>query len=410
MSRRRLQREIATGEADYRLVSCAAQHPSRVFPYQAVFNHRSHEALSQLGVDIDVVSPTPFAPPVGPYSEYSDIPKVERIGSYRVHSPRFLYALPKRYFYHVSGNSLAKRTTAYLERNFDVPDVLQACSIYLDGYGLVPYAQRHDVPLFVVAHGDVLLYADQLSGRVRRKVHETLDACEGVLCVSEDFAERAERLTDPEKVSVVPIGANPDRFPVERRDEIRAAFGVAPDEPVVLFCGTFDERKGVPELAEAIRGLDDADARFVGVGHSGDHQSTLADALRESDLPWKLRRGVPDDELRKWFAAADLLVLPSHAEGRPTVIYEAMASETAVLGGDAGGIPEQVVDGETGVLVPPGDPAALRDALADLLADHERLREMGRRGYERLVEQGWTWERHAERVTSIHSEALDHHE
>jgi glycosyltransferase involved in cell wall biosynthesis len=66
------------------------------------------------------------------------------------------------------------------------------------------------------------------------------------------------------------------------------------------------------------------------------------------------------------------------------VVYEAMASETAVLASSVGGIPEQVADGETGVLVPPRD----RAALESLLTDPDRLVRMGEHGLARLVERG----------------------
>lgn len=406
MSNRQGQSTPTTDEAAYQLLASAVHHPTRVHPYRTVFNERSLETLQSKGVRLDVVSPTPFAPPVGPYSEYSELPTVESRRSYRVHHPRFLYLLPKRYFYHVSGDSLSKRLTRYAERNLGEPDVLHACSIYLDGYGLLRYAKRHDVPLFVVAHGDVLLYYDTFSSRVRARIAETLDRCARVLCVSEDFVERVEELTDPSKVELLPIGADPGNFPTGRERQLRAEFGLDDDTTVVLFCGQFTERKGVREIAQAVSRLEGEDVAVVCIGHSGDLEEELARGLARSDARTVLERGATTSELRKWFAVADLLLLPSYAEGRPTVIYEAMASETAVLGSNAGGIPEQVEDGRTGVLLPPGDPEALAGALDELVSDPSRLRRMGRRGHERLVEQGWTWDQHAERLRELHLQEL----
>ena len=75
------------------------------------------------------------------------------------------------------------------------------------------------------------------------------------------------------------------------------------------------------------------------------------DAIKQNlDAVSELIRSVPE---------ADLLVLPSYFEARPTVIYEAMAAGTPVLASNVGGIPEMVVDGETGVLVPPREPASM---------------------------------------------------
>jgi glycosyltransferase involved in cell wall biosynthesis len=83
-----------------------------------------------------------------------------------------------------------------------------------------------------------------------------------------------------------------------------------------------------------------------------------------------------------------------------------MASETAVLATDVGGVPEQVVDGETGRLVPPGDVEALGDALAALTGDPDRLRAMGEAGRARLEARNWTWEGHARRVRELHREVI----
>ena len=115
------------GDAHYRVLGCATEHPSHIYPVRTPFNQRSFDALNATGVDLDVVSPTPFAPPVGPYSEYRRVPRAERWGSYEVHYPRFLYALQKKYFDHVSGDYMQKRVTRYVGETFETPhDIVQA--------------------------------------------------------------------------------------------------------------------------------------------------------------------------------------------------------------------------------------------------------------------------------------------
>ena len=392
----------------YSALASAVNHPDSVERYYGLFNRRILRSLSESGVELDVVSPRPFAPPIGPYSTYASLPTVEEWGSYDVHHPRFWYLLPKRFFYGLAGDSFARRVPPYADRTFDVPDVVHACHIYLDGYGMLPYVREHDVPLFVVAHGTVLNSYDDLPRGVRSNVRETLETATGVLCVSDALAARARDLTDPSKVRTVPLGADPDRFPVERRAEIRREIGVSDDATVVLFVGQFVERKGVADIIDALPRIEDDETVFVFVGSGGELSDDLRAALTEADRPARLVfDGLPPVALRRWFAIADLLLLPSHTEGRPTVIYEAMASETAVLASSVGGIPEQVADADTGVLIEPGDVDALVAALRDLTADRARLREMGRQGRERLRQNGWTWGEHADRVRQIHREAIE---
>lgn len=392
----------------YSVLASAVNHPDALNRYYGVFNRRIIRSLADSGVDVTAVSPRPFAPPIGPYSDFRSLPTVADWGAYTVHHPRFLYLVPKRFFYGLAGDSFARRVPPYLDRTIDVPDVVHACHIYLDGYGMLPYVREHDLPLFVVGHGTILNTYDDLSRGVRRNVRETLAEATGVLCVSDALADRARELTDPETVSTVPLGADPERFPVDARDRIRRELDIDADATVVLFVGRFTEAKGVREILDVLPRIDDPDVEFVFVGHGGDLRDELRETLvRSGRSPRLVFDGLPPVALRRWFAVADLLWLPSHTEGRPTVIYEAMASETAVLASSVGGIPEQVVDGETGVLVEPRDADGLAAALDGLLADRDRVRRMGARGNERLLEQGWTWTEHARRVSRLHREAIE---
>jgi hypothetical protein len=340
---------------------------------------------------------------VGPYSAYASLPGTEDWGPYTVHHPRFWYLLPKRLLYGVSGRSYAKRVPPYLDATFDRPHVVHACHLFPDGYGMLPYVRKHDLPLFVVSHGDLLNSIGEHPPGVAGKIRETLDSAAGVLCVSDALAAKARRLTDPSKVETIPIGADPDNFPVEHRDRLRRELDIDPEAVVVLFVGQFCERKGIDEIASVLAELDVPGTEFVFVGHGGDREPELKRAVSESRYSTRrVYTGLTSLALRRWFAVADLLMLPSHAEGRPTVIYEAMASETAVLATEVGGVPEQVVDGETGRLIPPGDVDALEAALASMTGDREDLRRMGRAGLARLREQNWTWEDHASRLRAVH--------
>lgn len=392
----------------YTAITSAINHPDAINPYHGLFNHRIVRSLSEAGVSIDAVSPRPFAPPVGPYSSYATLPETEDWGTYTVHHPRFWYLLPKRLFYGASGDSYARRIPAYVERTFERPDVVHACHIYPDGYGMLPYVREHDLPLFVVSHGDLLNNFERQPPGVADRIRETLSAAAGVCCVSDALAERARTLTDPSKVTTVPIGADPEEFPVDQRARLREELDIPPEATVVLFVGEFSERKGIPEIAELLSRVRLDDAVFAFVGHGGDLEADLKRAVADSDYPSRyVYTGVTSLALRRWFAVADLLLLPSRAEGRPTVIYEAMASETAVLASDVGGVSEQVVDGETGAVIPPGDVDALADAVTSLVGDPDRLARMGEAGLERLEAQRWTWADHANRVRDLHRAAIE---
>jgi len=391
----------------YRVLGCATEHPNHIFPVRTPFNHRSFDALAATGVDLDVVSPTPFAPPVGPFSEYRHVPKTERWGSYEVHYPRYLYALPKRYFYHRSGDSLRKRVRSYVESTFETPhDVAHACSFYLDGYGLLDYCRAHDIPLVALSHAGDLKNFETFNDGVQARIRETIDYASAVLTVSDELADIARRFAPASKVETLPIGEDPEKYPRDRREAIRAELGVDPDTKLLLYVGRFEKEKGVRELAAALEALDRDDVSVAAVGHGGALRWWFLDRLGELRHPAHAYWELDPIAVRRLQVAADLLVLPSYFEARPTVIYEAMAAETPVLASNVGGIPEMVVDGETGVLVPPYDAAAVTEALDYLLDDPERLRELGAAGLQRLLDQQWTWTRHGERLTEVHRRVM----
>ena len=175
--------------------------------------------------------------------------------------------------------------------------------------------------------------------------------------------------------------------------------------PMLLLVGRLAPVKGQRELVEALARLTAADAHVVLVGKDIEQGGAY-----ERDLQARAAKlGVRDrvvfagyrDDVPGLMAGADVLVLPSHAEGLPLVVLEAMAAARPVVASAVGGTPELVVDGETGILVPPGDVGALATALDALLADPPRARRLGEAG-RRRVERAFTLEAMSGRVLAVY--------
>src|SRR5581483_3819259 len=161
-----------------------------------------------------------------------------------------------------------------------------------------------------------------------------------VTCVSESLTPTAREL-GARDVRVVPVGVNVPETTVE------------PDDPPhVLFVGRLSEEKGVLELLEATRGLP-----LVVVG----------DGPLRGRVP-EARGFVPPAELPGYIDRAAVVVCPSRREGYGVVARQAMAHARPVVATAVGGLAEAIVDGESGILVPPGDTSALRAAIDGLLA------------------------------------------
>ena len=149
----------------------------------------------------------------------------------------------------------------------------------------------------------------------------------------------------------------------------------APDEPPhVLYVGRLSEEKGVRDLAEAAAGLP-----LVVVG-DGPLRAVLPQAVGF----------VPHDELGPYYERASVVVVPSRREGYGVTAREAMAYGRPVVATAVGGLPDAIEDGVTGLLVPPGDPAALRGALEQLLQDEDLRVRLGCAARQRaLRDLGW---------------------
>ncbi|BEP13601.1 glycosyltransferase [Acidothermaceae bacterium B102] len=202
-----------------------------------------------------------------------------------------------------------------------------------------------------------------------------------VACISDYCRSQLMSLVGPEhwsKLHVVHMGVDvAHAAPAEARDR-------AVSSPVrVLFVGRLVPEKGVPLFVSAIeqlvaRGLA-VDAVVVG---DGPMRGQLEGGLAERGLAGAVRfvGAVGQDELPEWYAWADIFCLPSFAEGLPVVLMEALLQGLAVVTTPIAGIPELVVDGRTGVLVPPGRVTPLADAIALLAAEPERRGRLGAAG------------------------------
>lgn len=200
---------------------------------------------------------------------------------------------------------------------------------------------------------------------------------------------------DLSRLTLVPCGVDAGTFrPVDRK-EARRALGL-PDKPTVVYVGRLVPRKGVDILVEAFALLPrDLDAQLVIVG--GEPGGSL-EAARLSFFARKL--GVaervsfagsrPQENLHRYYGAADAAVSVPHYEPFGMTPLEAMACATPVVGSRVGGIKTSVAHGKTGYLVPPKDPEALAGRLLRLLSDPGLRNQMGRAA-RRRIEEHYTW-------------------
>jgi glycosyltransferase involved in cell wall biosynthesis len=187
---------------------------------------------------------------------------------------------------------------------------------------------------------------------------------------------------------------------------LQAALGIPEGAPVVGSVGRFVPWKGYRVLLEAARIIDALlpGVHWLLVG-DGEERARLEAQVRALGLRSRVHFTGWREDVPEMLALCDLFVLPSFGEHFGRVLVEAMAMGKAVVATDAGGVPEIVVHGECGLLVPPGDPRALAEALLALLRDPVRADRLGRAG-RRRTEAQFDIARHAEAVEAAYSQLV----
>jgi len=216
----------------------------------------------------------------------------------------------------------------------------------------------------------------ELARRMPRLARGVLRGARLVIAASNALANSARELGASE-VRVIPSGVE---FPED--------VGAEASPPEVLYAGRHSPEKGVLELVEASEGM-----RLVVDGDG---------PLREH-VPGGLGF-VPHDELQPLYARAAVVACPSRREGFGVACLEAMAHARPVVATDVGGLRDLVVDGETGLVVPPRDPTALREALMGLLGDFDLRRQLGRAGRIR-AQEGFSWPAITDMTLAAYAEA-----
>ena len=294
-------------------------------------------------------------------------------------------------------------------------DVVHTHTWYV-GLGGMLVQSIHDLPLVVTLHSLEPLRpwkADQLgTGYAVSSWAERLavERAERIIAVSARM--RADIIAhfriDPDRVVVIHNGVDADAFARSARDEALVRHGVR--RPYVLFVGRISEQKGIFPLLEAARALP-AGVQLVLCASSPDTPELLrrleAAVAGRPEIRW-INAMLPVPEVVQLYSHAAAFVCPSIYEPFGLINLEAMACGTAVVASRVGGIPEVVVDGETGWLVEPGDPIALGAALREALSDPARARRMGEAG-RRRVEAHFAWDRIAERTLAVYRDAIEAH-
>lgn len=284
-------------------------------------------------------------------------------------------------------------------------DIIHAHSyIFLTSNQVALSQKFNKVPFLLHLHGGIDCatpsdYAStSLKFQVKNRIYDrtvgkwTVQAATKIASVSKVDMELAKELwnLDSNKIDWIPNAIDINSFNGNNHN----------DNLNVVFIGRLETWKGVHIFIKVasiiLEERDDVTFTVVGDGSLRNYVENNGYTARINILG-----RVPHNQIPKILSNASILALPSYMEGLPTVCLEALASEVPVVASDVGGIPEIVIEKETGYLAPPGNAKIFANKIINLIDDENTRKIMGRNG-RRLIEKHYTWDKVVEKVEKIY--------
>ncbi len=247
-------------------------------------------------------------------------------------------------------------------------DVMLATWLYPDAVAAVRLARQLDLPVVIKAHGSDVNIQCQAPSR-RRQVVAAAAHSHAVITVSDDLANQLHQFgVSRQHLHTLYNGIDLQRFAPADRLQARARLDIAEVDRVLLYVGNIKQSKGVLDLVRALAHLCNSSWQQCIVIGDGEDRGAMEKLVQQLGLADRIKilGRLPHQQIGLWMTACDLLLLPSHAEGVPNVVLEAMACGRPVVASALPGIKE-VTPEYAGITAPPHQPEAFAAAIKEAL-------------------------------------------
>lgn len=337
--------------------------PNPVEPQRSTFNERQLLALAQLE-PTEVIAPVDWVRKLA-FLRRGRLGELRRCRDWRGLPVRFpTYWYVPRFLAWTRGFTLALSLLPAMLAS-GRPRAILATWAYPDGFAALLLGRLLRVPVTIKVHGSDVEALDD-GGWHAGLSRWGLARADAVVSVSRYLRERLlAHGVDAARITVVANGVDADGFRPADRGVARRELGLGDEGRVVLYVGNLKADKGLPELVDprVVAACREGGARIAIVG-DGPYRAAIERRIREDGLEdsISLLGRLPPERIACWMNAADCLCLPSHHEGIPNVILEALSCGLPVVATRVGGIPE-VLGPAGGLLVEPRDPDSLAEGI-----------------------------------------------
>jgi teichuronic acid biosynthesis glycosyltransferase TuaC len=364
--------------------------PSATEPAAVLFVRDERLALGRLGYRSVVMVPKLVAPRLhrriwggtvnGAQRGWGQPPPPHLLCSYRN------LRIPRGTELHVRSGAILRA----FETNQVAPELVHGHFLLHAGTAAARVADRLSVPFVLTLHGTdyrVLIGSFPVQSRYRAEMLAAARAADRILVVDEGMVDGLVTAgVSRSAIDAIPMGVDDQMFTLRSKTAVRRQLGIRDEAAVVLFVGRPTAEKGFDLLEGAVARLGNVDCFAAGPPRASSVVTPLGVLSR--------------DRLALMMAAADVVCLPSFAEGTPVALEEALASGTPVVATRVGGIPRLVRDQVAGILIDAGDELALTESLRDALT-----RTWDRAAIRATSEPYW-WSQVAPKVARIYDELL----
>lgn len=386
-----------------KILAVSHMFPNNQQPCYGVFVKERLKHIAKY-VDLTIVAPVPYFPLSSLVKKYHGTDKIafkEQNDKLTVWHPRF-FIIPK-YFKWLDGYTYFYFLKNFFKRKImkSNADILDFHWVYPDAFAGIRWAKKYGKKIIITVRGNESICYFENSLR-KKMLIKTLRKADHVISVSNDLKQKIvnEYGVLEHNVTTVGNGIDKEKFYFINKEKAKKQCGLTKKGKYIISLCRLSHEKGLNYLLEAFSRLTEENVFLiiVGDGPLRDELRIMADKLEIADKV-KFVGEIKHEDARKWYNAADIYCLPSLWEGCPNTIIESIACGTPVVSTNVGGIPD-LVNNDSGVLVPAGNVEALRNALVEALSkkwDYEKISAIG---------QSNSWDNVADKVIDVYKKVL----